>query len=395
MQEKPAGSGIKKFIEAYDCMKRANGEPCRMDGAMLLKMIQKTNFEDMLRKMKDYEDCERKFAGIESRILSTHTVKDFFDCLLPEIKKAFDIPYIWITSINHSTFAHVLKNTPAHDIIRKNAGFIDAQAFDAFFKNGPKPIVVGRYSAPYAAFFPENHSFAVRSMAIVPMYVDGKVAGSLNFGHFVSNRFVPGMDTSLIQQLMIKVSLSLSRIAAHERVGHMSQQDSLTGLLNRQTLMSELDNALGRSVGQGKNLSVLFLDLDGFNGLNRIYGHEYGDMAVQYVAEIIASVCHCEDLAARFTADEFALVLPGSDADAAEALFRRIQDHLDESPFDYGGINFRLILHYGIASADEHGMESAGRLLKTAYNRLDDSKPDSHRPATRADKALIYKINAS
>lgn len=395
MQEKPAGSGIKKFIEAYECMKRENGEPCRMDGAGLLKILQKNDFEAILRKMKDYEDCESKFAGLESRMLSINTVKDFFDSLLPQIKKAFDIPYIWITAVNNSTLSRLLNNTPAQESIGKNVGFIDPDVFDAFFKNGPNPLVVERYSAPYAAFFPQNHTFSVRSMAILPLYIDGMVAGTLNFGHFVSNRFVPGMDTRLIQQLMIKVSLSLSRIAALEWIDYMSRHDALTGLLNRQSLVSELENAVGRSAGQKKDLSVLFMDLDGFNGLNRLYGHEYGDKAVQYVAEIIASVCHCEDLAARFTGDEFALILPGSRADAAEALVRRIQDRLDESPFDYGGINFRLILHYGIVSADEHGMESAGHLLKTAYNRLDDSKPDSHRPATRSGKALIYKINAS
>lgn len=395
MQEKPAGSGIKKFIEAYECMKRANGEPSRMDGAILLKIMHKTNFEDILRKMKDYEDCECKFTGIESRMLSINTVKEFFDSLLPQMKKVFDIPCIWITAINNGPFAPLLKNTPPQERISKNVGFIDAKAFDAFFKNGPMPLVIDRYSAPYMAFFPENHTFSVRSMAIVPLYIDGTVAGSLNFGHYVSNRFVPGMDTNLIQHLTLRVSLCLSRILAHARIDHMSRYDALTGLLNRKSFVVELDNAFWRSAGQKKDLSVMFLDLDGFNGLNRLYGHEYGDMAVQYVAEIIASVCHCEDLAARFTADEFALVLPGSDADAAETLFRRIQDHLDESPFDYGGINFRLILHYGIASADEYGMESAGHLLKTAYNRLDDSKPDSHSPATRAGKALIYKINAS
>ena len=404
MQEKHLSSRIRKFLEEYECLKRVHGEPCRMNGSELLKIIKKNNFEDILKQMRDDEDNHQKFARTEATILSVSTLKDFFIRLLPELKRAFQIPYIWLTFIDDTPMARlarqaVQKETTSGGPAREIA-FIRNEDFDGIFKNGPKPVMTGRYTGPYSLVFPEGHNFAVRSMAIVPLYVDGMVAGCVNFGHFVSNRFESSMDSrdiDLIRQLTLKISLSLSRVAAHETLNYLDRHDPLTGLLNRKAFDTELQREFGRSLRHENDLSIVFLDLDGFKGLNDLYGHEYGDMAVKYVADTIQNLSRAEDTAARFAGDEFVLMLPETRSDVSGVMIRRIQDYLDENPFEYGDTRFCLRLNQGIASLDEKHIETPRDLIKSAYNRLNDTKVKTGYDvaAGRAATASVLKIHAS
>lgn len=384
MQEKNLSSRIRKFLEEYECLKRAHGEPCRMNGAELLKIIKKNNFEDLLRQMRDDEDNHQKFARTEATILSVLTLKDFFTRLLPEMKRAFQIPYIWLTFINDTPMASLAKRTlqkkAAGCVTAGQVAFIRSEDFDGIFRNGPKPVMTGSYTGPYRRVFPENHNFSVRSMAIVPLYVDGTVAGCVNFGHFVSNRFEPSMnawDTELIRQLTLKISLCLSRVAAHETLSYLDRHDALTGLLNRKAFDTELQREFGRSLRHENDLSIVFLDLDGFKSLNERYGHECGDLAIKYAADTIRNLSRAEDTPARFAGDEFVLMLPETRSDVSEVMIRRIQDYLDQNPFDYGDHRFCLRLNRGIASLDESHVETPKDLIKSAYNRLNDTRVTS------------------
>ena len=404
MQEKNLSSRIRKFLEEYECLKRAHGEPCRMNGSELLKIIKKNNFEDILKQMRDDEDNHQKFARTEATILSVYTLKDFFNLLLPELKRAFQIPYIWITLIDDTPVARLARQALQKEAISESPegqiAFIRNEDFDSIFKNGPKPVITGRYTGPYSLVFPDAHNFSVRSMAIVPLYVDGTVAGCVNFGHFVSNRFEPSMDIGdidLIRQLTLKMSLSLSRVTAHETLSYLDRHDALTGLLNRKAFDTELKREFGRSLRHENDLVIIFLDLDGFKGLNELYGHEYGDMAVKYVADTIHNLSRAEDTPARFAGDEFVLMLPETRSDVSEVIIRRIQDYLDENPFEYGDARFCLRLNWGIASLDEEHIETPKDLIKSAYNRLNDTKVTSGYDvsAGTAATANVFKIHVS
>ncbi|MGM0402287.1 MAG: sensor domain-containing diguanylate cyclase [Thermodesulfobacteriota bacterium] len=382
-------------MEEFECIKRKNGEPCRMNGADILRIIKKNDFENIVKRARDYEDYRQNCADIEGKMLSVFTVTDFFESLLPGIKRIFQMPHVWLTVIEGTLLADLVAPAMENEKVNKHAAFIQASQFERFVKDGCKPVYACNYTTPYAAFFPENHNFTVRSMAIMPLFIDDTLVGAMNFGHFVSNRFAPAMDKSLIEQFMRQVSLCLSKISAHERLRYLHLHDPLTGLLNRTSLMAELKRKFSLSLHHGKGLSVLFLDLDGFNGLNDLYGHEYGDMAVRYVAETIGSLARPEDVVARFTGDEFVLLLPDARGDMPEVLVRQVQDYLDRHPFDHESIRFRLSLYYGIASIDEKSVENAGQLLQTAYKRLKKSKTDEYRPLQEEGSALIYKIRAS
>lgn len=397
MQDDPAGNRITRFLEEYECLKRLKGEPCRMNGADLLKIIKTHDFEGMLHTVRNFHENRKQHAQVESGMLSASTVTDFFGSFLPDVKKAFQIPFIWLTVIEGTPIGDFLETVSPEKrcSVDGSVAFIAKAAFDSYFKNGPCPLIAGAYMGPYARFFPEKHTFPIRSMAIVPLHIDGGIAGSINFGHFVSNRFMPGMDTGWIEQIMIKASLCLSKVFAHEKIRYLDQYDSISGLRNRNSLVAELEREFSRSARYHNDLSVVSLDLDGFKGLNARYGHDYGDMAVRYVARRMQGLSRAQDVTARFSAEEFVLLLPGSNRESAEILVRRLQDDMDANPFDYGGIKFHLALNSGIASIREDTFDTPEALLRTAYKRLNDSRWKRENRRQLAGGSNLYRIRAS
>jgi diguanylate cyclase (GGDEF)-like protein len=110
--------------------------------------------------------------------------------------------------------------------------------------------------------------------------------------------------------------------SANSRLEELSQRDPLTGLANRRHVF----DALERLLESGELLCVVMLDLDGFKRINDTQGHLRGDLLLVEIAEAMRSATRERDVVGRYGGDEFFLVLPKADADAAEAVARRVTD---------------------------------------------------------------------
>lgn len=101
-------------------------------------------------------------------------------------------------------------------------------------------------------------------------------------------------------------------------------RDPLTGLPNRALLTDRLDEAVAAAQRDGTPLAVLFVDLDGFKEINDGSGHLVGDKVLEAVGARIQSALRDRDTVARFGGDEFVVLLPDTDAAAAERIGRRM-----------------------------------------------------------------------
>ncbi len=153
-------------------------------------------------------------------------------------------------------------------------------------------------------------------------------------------------------------------IARRERVeaqlAYQATHDSLTGLPNRHQLIVELDQVLMES---NEQLSVLFVDLDGFKEVNDRHGHGAGDELLVRVAERLRDVLRPTDFLARLGGDEFVIVLRGLGLMEAERLAGRVVAAL-ELPFIVTGVEVGISASIGVSSASEE--RSSERLIKEA-----------------------------
>jgi diguanylate cyclase (GGDEF)-like protein/PAS domain S-box-containing protein len=109
-----------------------------------------------------------------------------------------------------------------------------------------------------------------------------------------------------------------------DHLRRQAARDSLTGLANYRHLVDVLDSEIKRSKRTSREFAMLFFDLDRLKLINDRFGHITGSQALCRVADILLSCCRDIDTPARFGGDEFAIVLPETNAEAAHLVARRI-----------------------------------------------------------------------
>ncbi len=154
----------------------------------------------------------------------------------------------------------------------------------------------------------------------------------------------------------------------------LADRDGLTGLYNRRRMLELLDSAIAEAGQQWQCVGLLFIDLNGFKGINDEYGHAAGDKILTNVATRIAARVRTGDLVCRYGGDEFVVVLP-SVPDAAAV--SRVADMIRE----------RVALPYWIQGNEQHLTAAIGESM---YPRDGDS---AEVLLHRADQAM-YRLKA-
>ena len=104
----------------------------------------------------------------------------------------------------------------------------------------------------------------------------------------------------------------------------LSIHDGLTGLVNATFFHAVLSREIERSSRTGRTCGLLVIDLDHFKNVNDTYGHQVGDVVLQYVAGQMVQSLRTMDTAARIGGEEFAVILPECDPEDAVQVARRI-----------------------------------------------------------------------
>ena len=144
------------------------------------------------------------------------------------------------------------------------------------------------------------------------------------------------------------------RVAAQERIDALTLHDGLTGLANRRHL-SDRVAAAAESVRQGgQGFALLVVDLDRFRHINDNLGQDVGDRVLMDVAQRIQGCLRQDDLLARLSGDQFALLVRPADAAAAEATARRVLNVVAQ-PSNLDGAQFTLTCSIGVALSPSHG----------------------------------------
>jgi len=137
------------------------------------------------------------------------------------------------------------------------------------------------------------------------------------------------------------------------RLDRLAVTDELTGLANRRGLEREAERRLARmtrAAGNSPAGALLVMDLDRFKQINDDYGHAAGDEALRTVARLLRARLRAEDLAARLGGEEFVVLLPRPDLDAAAGLAERLREELQQLPLGLPGAPPPLTASWGVAA---------------------------------------------
>ncbi len=149
------------------------------------------------------------------------------------------------------------------------------------------------------------------------------------------------------------------------RTKEQALHDGLTGLPNRELLVTRLEEAFQRSRRSGKAVAVLFMDLDRLKAVNDTHGHRIGDQLLVAVANRLAGLVRPGDTLGRLSGDEFVVVCEDlDDPDMANAIGGRLLSALAQ-PFALSSVQIEVTASIGLAYA-EHGEYSPEHLLHEA-----------------------------
>ncbi len=165
--------------------------------------------------------------------------------------------------------------------------------------------------------------------------------------------------------LIAQVEDVTERRALRERLAYAAIHDPLTSLPNRELFMDRLEMSLRRSMRDGHQVAVMFLDLDRFKLINDSLGHDVGDRILCAVADRLSGVMRESDTLARFGGDEFTVVCGDvdDDGDALELAQRLVKAMSEPLALPSGEVFVSLSVGIALSGTEP---ESGAELLRNA-----------------------------
>jgi diguanylate cyclase (GGDEF)-like protein len=235
------------------------------------------------------------FAAAVVYVLKRHPERAGYDFLYYTL-------YVGVVSIAVTQWAAGGRDSPFHEVY-------------LFLLLGVALLHTPRRFVPFVVF--------VGAAAFAPIFYSPTTAGAGE----IATELVLWTGLSFVALLLIRgfreQRTALRRDGDDAR--ELARVDSLTGLGNRRAFDEALDAELAGARRTGTPLCLLVSDLDGFKEINDLFGHVQGDACLRAAAITLGTTVRRPNRCFRWGGDEFAVLLPGTDAAAAQALATRVE----------------------------------------------------------------------
>ena len=221
----------------------------------------------------------------------------------------------------------------------------------------------------------------MKSYILVPLTSKQTHFGSLIV--FSSRETVSDSELNFLSLFAKQIELAITIADLFQAVKEQAITDGMTGLFNRRYFEEYIKKEAVRAERKKKKFTVIGLDLDHLKQINDKYGHNYGDMAIKAIAEVLKSNARSIDIPARMGGEEFNLILPGVDSAGGCIAAERIRKAIE-------AVNLEKIGHItaslGVATYLEHS-DDIDELLELTDQAMYESKRNGRNRVTIAKPA--------
>ena len=221
--------------------------------------------------------------------------------------------------------------------------------------------------ALYAGYFFTRRQMLVQLAVIAGCYAGALVAihpGQVGVTRWLITVGMVSTAASVVHALKLHNERLLGRLSQAVRT------DPLTGLINRLGFDESLQRELSRTGRSGRPMALIIADIDNFKALNDRLGHPAGDAALKAVAEVAHALARSGDTMSRIGGDEFAAILPDTDADGAFHAAERLREAVGELRV---GLDRPLAMSFGVA-VGRSARQTPESIIRSADRALYEAK---------------------
>jgi len=262
-------------------------------------------------------------------------------------------------------------------------------------------------------------------VAVIVVLTIGALAGSAGFAVTVfrrqirligelTERLAAGADPAELapgRRLHdARLRASFERLARRNaQAWTLATQDQLTGIANRQALLTRLAEEIERANRYGRELSIAMIDIDHFKRVNDTYGHAAGDLVLHRIAVALQESVRRVDIVGRFGGEEFMVIMPETDVDAAASIAEKLRRFVGRIEVELtdgtligatlsagvaGGPGSRLLLDAIVRDADAalYTAKSLGRDQVYVFHDVEDDRRVRRAPIAPAAREAAMQV---
>ena len=277
-----------------------------------------------------------------------------------------------IQALNALDHAVVITDTAAH-VVWANAAFTRLTGYELAEAVGRRPAELVKSGRQNTAFYERIWNTILRGQVWRGQLINRRKDGQLYDEEMAITPIFAGENGAITHFIAVKQDIT-ERKAQEAQLRQMSVTDPLTGVENRRGFMVQLERLHARQRRHGHPLSVLMFDLDWFKRVNDQYGHAVGDEVLRHVTHLVGQRLRRSDHLGRLGGEEFAVLLPDTHLEGAEAAAQVLCQSVASHPAMTSAGVVPVTVSVGVATVD-----------------LGDPNPED--ALSRADRAL-YQAKA-
>jgi two-component system, cell cycle response regulator len=210
------------------------------------------------------------------------------------------------------------------------------------------------------------------------------------FSPYPYGMFSWSAQISRLIMMLTASALSFALVSRSQKLLQLATSDPLTGLFNRGYVDDRFAVELSRARRYGNRLTIAVIDADGFKSLNDTHGHPAGDLVLRKLGAILRDSFRESDTVGRYGGEEFVVVLPEMDIEAAQRKLESLRELVASTSIDLAsqGEKVQMTISAGLASFPQDG-EDAAELFALADERMFQAKREGRNRVVSSPEAVL------
>ncbi len=232
---------------------------------------------------------------------------------------------------------------------------------------------------------------SVRSFLSVPIVLQGESMGVINLSHSRPEAF-DEESQKLLSLMGHQIAGVVNRVILRREMERLQTTDDLTSLYNKRHFDRSLDAEIEKARRYGHKLSVMVLDIDNFKALSERHGQPVGNEVLSDFGKLLKKFARGTDCVARYSGEEFMILLPHTDAPEARCAADRLRTIVQSHSFPR---RKRLTVSVGIATFPVDASDSVALLVRADQSLYQSRHDTPKQPAAVAAVTPAFEVEST